>query len=388
MIITLRRAVPVLAAAALLVSAFASTADAATAAGHARPLSLRPAQPGPAVARVPAGFQPASASFLSPASGVVLGTVGCRSGQACAGRLAATANGGGRWRFLQAPDVQVSSVVSGTAVSSVVFASRRDGWLYERYGRGLWATHDRGGHWRKLSLGGDIEQMAASAGTVYAVVGPHGGNRPWELFASPAGRNAWARVGHFTGSTLAVSGKAAWFGSSVMGSTYLRATADGVHWHRYPFRCRGSAHIPYYYFGLVSIAAASPSHAAFLCMTLPGAGSAYREVLRSTNGGRTAHLAGPAQYGGDSGVIAGPPQRPRVITLATSDGDGVLYHSANGGKTWKEVFVVIGGASWSSLSYVSPTVGWFVVNEPTTKASGTELLRTSAAGATWHQIDF
>jgi photosystem II stability/assembly factor-like uncharacterized protein len=77
-----------------------------------------------------------------------------------------------------------------------------------------------------------------------------------------------------------------------------------------------------------------------------------------------------------------------VITLATSDGDGVLYHSANGGKTWKEVFVVIGGASWSSLSYVSPTVGWFVVNEPTTKAPGTELLRTSDAGATWHQIDF
>ena len=44
----------------------------------------------------------------------------------------------------------------------VVLASRRDGWLYERYGRGLWATHDRGGHWRKLSLGGDIEQMAAA----------------------------------------------------------------------------------------------------------------------------------------------------------------------------------------------------------------------------------
>jgi hypothetical protein len=35
-----------------------------------------------------------------------------------------------------------------------------------------------------------------------------------ELSSSPADRDAWARVGTITGSNLAVSGKAAWFGTS------------------------------------------------------------------------------------------------------------------------------------------------------------------------------
>ena len=87
----------------------------------------------------------------------------------------------------------------------------------------LWATHDGGAHWRRISLGGDIRAMTASTGTVYAMVSRHAG---YELFSSPAGKNAWARVGTMTGSSLAVFGKAAWFGTS----TYLWATADGVHW--------------------------------------------------------------------------------------------------------------------------------------------------------------
>jgi hypothetical protein len=50
--------------------------------------------------KVPAGFQPAAASFYSPASGgVVLGGVGCLSGKPCRARLAATSDGGARWHL-------------------------------------------------------------------------------------------------------------------------------------------------------------------------------------------------------------------------------------------------------------------------------------------------
>jgi len=126
-----------------------------------------------------------------------------------------------------------------------VFASRRNGWLY---GPGLWATHDGGGRWRRIvlggnvipSLGGGVVAMAAAAGDVYAVVSPdpfHG--KPQELYRSPAGQDAWARVGTMTGdpfASLAVSGKAAWFGTS----THVWTTADGVRWHKYPFRCAGT----------------------------------------------------------------------------------------------------------------------------------------------------
>ena len=95
--------------------------------------------------------------------------------------------------------------------------------------------------------------MAAAAGNVYAVVSPDPfDGKPQELYRSPAGQDAWARVGTMTGdpfASLAVSGKAAWFGTS----THLWATADGVRWHKYPFRCPGTG------YGLSGIAAASRS---------------------------------------------------------------------------------------------------------------------------------
>ena len=329
----------------------------------------------PAGATVPAGFRPSSASFYAPASGVALGGVGCLPTKPCAARLVATTDGGARWRPLNVPDAPVTVVA---------FASPRDGWLYGQTGQygervaGLWATHDRGGHWRKLSLGGGvIESMAASAGIVYAVVSPTG-NKPVELFASPVGRDAWARVGHFsvsteTGSALAVYGRSAWFG----GGTSLWATADGVHWTRYALRC------PAGYSGntggLVGIAAASLSHLWLVCVSSPGLGNQGKDLLSSVNGGRTTRLVETIPLGGEVAGFAAPLGRPEVITLAT---EFTLDRSANGAKTWTREILVSGGTSWSPVSYVSRNVGWAVAVQPG------QLLRTTDAGASWHTVSF
>ena len=373
-----RRAVPVLAIAGLLAPVAAGPADAAGTPGALAARLMRPAGPGLAVA-VSAGFRPASASFLSPVSGFVLGGVGCAPGKACAARLVATADGGVRWHVVKAPAVRLPGLTSGGSVSRVVFASARVGWLY---GPALWSTRDGGAHWRKLALGGAVRQMAASAGRVYAVVAPPGG-KPDELFASPAGRDAWARVGHFTArfGILAVSGRAAWFGNGggfiERSSPYVWATADGAHWRKNPVRCAA----PYDRNGLASIAAASPSDVFFLCLSDAGAGQQGKAVLRSVNGGRTAHLAGLAPTGGSGGVIALPPRRPRVITLGT---EFSLDRSADGGKTWTTTYQNTGGAPWNSLSYASRTAGWAEFGSP--PDSG--LLRTTDAGVTWHQVRF
>ncbi len=390
MMTTLRRAVPILALAALLASATASPVDATGTASYARPLSLLAAGQGQTTA-VPAGFEPSSASFLSPTSGFVLGGVGCPSLptlRKCAARLVATTDGGLRWHFLRAPSVRffdyagVLSTQTST-VSSVVFASSRDGWLF---GLGLWSTHDDGAHWRKLSLGGVILGMAASSTTAYAVVAPSTylstGDSSEELFSSPVGRDAWARVGHMTaaGAYLAVSGRSAWFGSS----TKLWTTADGVHWHQYPFRCPGAD-----YYELASIAAASASDVLFLCTGNGAMGSMSKEVVSSTNGGRTVHLAGQAPLLGTSEVIAVPPSRSNVVTLATTSGASWLDRSANGGKTWvvEEVKDSGGGPPLNSLAYVSATVGWVVLGAPG-MGSPDCLLRTSDAGVTWSKVGF
>jgi hypothetical protein len=347
-------------------------------------------------ATAPAGFQPVSASFLSPVAGVVLGAVGCGPHRACQARLVATADGGARWRSLNAPDVRLpdpSGASRASQVSGVVFASRRVGWLY---GPGLYATRDGGAHWRRISLGGNIRPtlgggvvaMAVSSGTAYAEVSPDPFHaRPAELYSSPVGKDAWARVGTMTGeqAILAVSGKAAWFGTS----RYLWATADGVHWHKYPFRCPG----PYY--GLTGIAAASRSQVVFLCTNAEGMFRTDKEVLRSVNGGRTEHLTGHAPADGDdpfggNGGIAVPPRHSMVITIAAySPGPDYLYRSANGGKTWAEITApgTEGGASLGSLSYVSRTVGWVVAGQPA-GGSHSQLLQTSDAGRTWHKVRF
>jgi hypothetical protein len=341
-------------------------------------LSVRSAQ----IAAVPTGFQPASASSLTPASGFVLGGVGCKQ-LPCTARLVATTDGGARWHFVKAPAVRIADGFSAKGVSSVMFASARNGWLY---GPELRATHDGGAHWRKLSLGGAIEQMAAAAGKVYAVVSRPGGSS--ELVASPAGRNDWVRVRHFTGDTLAVSGRAAWFAVADPDpgrsrTTRLWATADGVHWHRHTLRCPGVD------LGLTSIAAASRSDVVFLCTGNGAAGSVQKEVLTSSNGGKTIHLAGPAPAEGDPMGIAVPPSRANVITLAAASGASFLDRSANGGKTWvaKTVSGSAGGPFLSSLSYVSRTVGWVVLGEPGLGGPD-RLLRTTNAGITWHNVGF
>jgi hypothetical protein len=376
-----------------------SSSHAATSApgGGSAPAPSRPAPaststtaPPASSAAVPANFEPVSASFWSPAQGVALGGVGCTAQRhACTARLAVTADGGAHWRFVTAPDVRLFNsagdiLTQSSAVGGVVFADRLDGWLY---GPGLYATHDGGAHWSKIVLGGDIisslgggvATMAVSSGSTYAVVSPdpfYG--KPDELYKSPARRNAWARAGRMTATlaTFATSGRAAWFASGAgfgAPATPLWATADGVHWHQYPFACPAS-------YGLQSIAAASLSDLVFLCTGESSMGHTEKQVLRSADGGKTGHLVGPAPLPGVGGVLAVPPHSSAVITLAA---EYFLYRSADGGKTWKTVLFYGGGAAWSSLSYVSRMVGSVVVS-----SGGQWLLRTTDAGLTWHRIAF
>src|SRR5208282_5607753 len=216
------------------------------------------------------------------------------------------------------------------------------------------------------SLGGGVAAMATSSGRVYAVLSPdpfHG--KADELYSSPVSRDAWARAGTMTGdpgAVLAVSGTAAWFGTSnaETAAGTLWATADGVTWHKYPFRCPGN------YFGhpyaLAGIAAASRSDVAFLCGAATGMYHTGMEVLVSVNGGRTGHLTAQAPpNGGDVAGFAVPPARPAVITIAlVSPGPDALYRTASAGKTWAVITVpgTGGGTSLSSLAYASPATGW------------------------------
>ncbi len=396
MIMMLRRAALVLAAAVLLAPAGATASARAAGvsanaagrsplpgqgrplAGQARPLAVLAGGSAAGLAgrsaAVPGRFQPASASFRSARSGVVLGAVGCRPGRSCQVRLAATTDGGARWHFIGAPDVRLRYPVLANGAGSVVFASRRHGWWLQ--GPRPWYTRDGGAHWRKLALGGNVETIAAAAGTAYALVLPRISGRPAELFRSPAGRSAWTRVRHVTATAgiLAVTGRAAWLG----GGDHVWATADGARWHRYPFRCRGTR------YQLAGIAAASAARVSFLCIdtTSPSTATEGIEVMNSADGGRTLRFAGRHWVTSNGGLIAVPRHSTKLITFATATGfPNWLGYSANGGKTWRRVVSSTASADWNSLSYVSRKVGWVLL-------CGIRLLRTSDAGRSWHRVSF
>jgi YVTN family beta-propeller protein len=325
---------------------------------------------GTGCAQLAAGFRPVAAGFGSPARGVVTGGAICGLPLCLAtwpaAMVMATSDGGKRWAFLTPPPYPVSPRPS----VSVVFTSPDNGWLSD------WHTSDGGATWQQAGPPFAPVAMAASATTIYAVVRKTRG--PAELFARPVDGTAWTQVAgvtaYYTG--LAVSGHAVW----LAGQRQLWATADGRHWRRYPSRCLGTG------YHLAGVTAASPSHVAFLCT---GPAGTRKEILTSSDGGRTVHLAGRAPASGAPEGFASPPGDPALITIAAagttkSSRTAWLYRSANGGRTWTTLtFRGNSQEGFSSLTYTTRTTAWIVLYDSLTSKGS--LLRTTDSGRTWHQ---
>ena len=355
-------------------------------AGAAAAAPAQPAHPAPVAPLRLHGFQPTAASFTSPTWGVALGGADHGIGLARLARLAVTADGGAHWSLMRAPVVWLDNGASRMPqVNRVVFADRADGWLYDQSNTAhIWATHNGGASWRKITLPGNVQAMAASAHAVYAVAGDR-------LYRSPVGWNGWTRVGAWprygamTGSMLAVSGNSVWFA----GGTYLWTTADGMRWARYPLRSQGTNDgTPY---RLAGIAAASPRYVAFLYAAPGGMFHTAMKVLVSFNGGRTAWQTRQAPPpAGDVAAFAVTPGHLGAITIAVvTPGLDNVYRSANLGQAWTTFGIqgTGGGAMLSSLQFVSPTTGYLVTGNPGPGSHG-QLLWTRNAGRTWYPVRF
>jgi hypothetical protein len=358
-----------------------------TGAGGAAWASSAPVQRGPIVhvasLTVPGSFEPAAASFVSPNWGVVLGASGCTASRACRAQLASTADGGARWSVMRGPAVWLAGGGSSLPqVSQVVFADRADGWLYDS--GSVWATHNGGASWRESTLPGIIGTIAASAHAVYAVVGN-------QLYSSPLGGNAWRRVsagprsGPVTGNVLAVWGNSVWFGSN----TSVWATADGVHWARYPFRCPGLAYGEPY--TLAGISAASADDVAALCAAPQGMFHTVMKVLVSLTGARSGWqtLKAPPPVGDVAAFAAAPGGFGLISVAVVTPGLDNIYRLPRLGQSWTTFGIpgTSGGVSLNSLQFMSPAVGGVIVGDPVF-GMHSELLRTTNAGQSWSPVRF
>ncbi len=331
-------------------------------------------------AKVAADFEPAAVNFASPKQGVAVGTTSCLSTECSQAAMMATADGGKHWSFLSPPtDISIEPTVP--AGDGLLFTSQDNGWLF-----GAWHTRNGGATWQHggppgtfFNNGSQALALAASTTTVYAAVRPNIGHG--QFFTTPVGAVRWTRVPAINqdATGLAVSGRSVW----VTGSTHMWASADGRHWARYSSRCPGTG------YRLAGVTATSPSRVALLCARPTGGQSVRKEVLVSTDGGRTVHLAGTAPVAGIPQGFASPPGDPSVITIAAagaaSSGTYWIYRSANGGKTWTtQTIHGDAGDNFRSLTYTSRTTGWVVLANRL-PAVHNMLLHTTDGGRTWHK---
>ena len=150
---------------------------------------------GPTGGRVPAGFQPVSATFASASEGWLLGAVPCTGG-ACSAAIVRTTDGGRTWAGIPAPESVVlppdEAAGPGGVVRGLRFANALDGWAF---GPALFATHDGGSTWQRVTLPGaaaDAEVMAleTSAGLVHAAF-IDGVGAVVRIATSPVDEDAW-----------------------------------------------------------------------------------------------------------------------------------------------------------------------------------------------------
>ncbi len=357
------------------------------------PLHHPTAAPVPAPAMVPggavpAGFEPLSATFVTPDIGYVLGVVPCTGG-GCP-LLASTTDGGSTWVSLGDPDPAGTVALDlGSPLGvhlGLRFADQEHGWIYGYVGSSpvLWWTSDGGTTWSSLQpaavSGGEIVALEAMEGRAEAVVvraEPSGVQVASADKASPA----WKEVslplsaGPRSDPTpeLVLQGNAGWLVVEDPGFvSAARLTRYGT-WERWSPSCTNPAQ-------RVLLAAASSTDLFELCQ--PTSEGARATVYRSRTGGTPGSWAYEARTppGLDPQALAA--NRADSFAVAGSlDGRAVIYLHTPGswtGPTWS------GSGRFSELGFEDPTQGIAIVRS----AGSSEMLMTFDGGARWGAVDF
>ena len=331
---------------------------------------------------VPAGFAPASVTFVSASLGWVLGTAPC-SHPPCTS-VVRTTDGGHTWQGIPAPRTPLLPFPTATrgGVLKLRFADAHNGWAY---GTELWATHDGGASWHRITLPmlrPDIIDLEAAGGRVRALIGsrPAGGGltRNIHLYSTAVASDHWHVGAAMPGALeLVVHGNHAWvvtesFGTS---SSTPRLYANGAGgWHQLPDPCDTSV------LGAGQLAATSATRLLFVCVGEPGAGSANKRAFVSGNGGRSWTRRGAPSRGGDLYYAAS--SSPTGDFAAAASGATELYGSFDGARHWHNVLGLDdGGLGWSDFGFTTASQGVAVEGQH-------KLWMTRDGGHHWSAVTF
>jgi photosystem II stability/assembly factor-like uncharacterized protein len=387
-----------------------------------------------------AAVEPWAASFVSPSTGYVLGTVACHfesfnPGFGCRLVVVVTRDAGKSWSRLHVPSVPLVDNPYDGGVTGITFANLRDGWLW---GSQVWSTQDGGLHWRRAHIAGQVTGLLVSGRRAYVssqlpIDGP-------TLLRSSIGGAAWRPVGtphndslvqeaQSDGSPLLVpvsNGVIAGFddvyarrGVTAYARVELWRTGAATRWEKLADVCttnttRGVAagspdnlttgpggttgttgSVAAGSQGVDSLSAGPRGDLLAVCSS--GSGKAPSLEL-STDGGRHfRRVPTSSRLDADSWSEVFSAGRPGTA-LATFPASwlqifhirhaarihSLMFRTANGGRTWTTRSYTDDGSGWGPLQFISPNVGWVIRGAP--GAPVDQLLRTTNDGAAFHAV--
>lgn len=351
----------------------------------------------PAGTPVPAGFEPASATFVSSTTGFVIGIDSTCAANSCVA-VARTTDEGAHWVALSSPPAayvgRTGTSTGPPAVSKVRFADELDGWVY---GPALFATHDGGATWQAEDLGGSVISLETSGGYVDALLSPcttaEQCSGPLHLYQAPVAGGSFSSVltGPSTQSNAVTSsplslhapvGFADMSGTSGPGQASIYATgnlANPSRWLAFPDPCAASTGSQ-----LTSFVAPDTTKLFTLCAGQGAAGSVTKAVVETQDG--TSKLKGAPPAEGDPEEIAATADGVVVVTEAS--GASVIYRSSDSGSTWTAVRTIDdGGIGFSDLGLTTSTQGIVIHGWPGPPANfASQLLITHDAGESWQVV--
>jgi photosystem II stability/assembly factor-like uncharacterized protein len=78
---------------------------------------------------------------------------------------------------------------------------------------------------------------------------------------------------------------------------------------------------------------------------------------------------------------------PGHLTIATTSAAGLLYSSADNGKTWRTVVTYLdGGQGWNDLGFTTTRDGVVIHGRPAYAGMPGQPLLTDNGGLTWHAV--
>lgn len=356
---------------------------------------------------LPSGFEPESASFISPQIGFVLGLAHCTSGSCLT--IARTQDGGRTWLAIPSPNISLTqgnySEATVTGVSRIRFANVRDGYLY---GPDLYATHDGGGTWQKLTLQGMpnpyvVTSLETNGSDTYLIAGtPNAIPSPDYLYISKATSGAFTQSKFIfpTGTPTQITVNP--YGAVITadnhgglallndpkGNLYYQATGT-TSWIQIKAKCPpGPPTNP-----LVALASPiSGSNTPQLVLGCGGgaaAGSQEKTVVKSVDLTASTPTSARPPLGGILEAIASPDGQ--TIAVGASSGATFIYVSSDGGASWQTTFsdTTSGGSIVHDLVFINATQGFAVIGNATTPGTRTSaFLMTNDRGLSWHETTF